>query len=360
MTTFKERTKQFWDWFTANEEKLSALVQRDRSVEGDGEADVSFVSEGVSLLSEDLHFNIGGDCEFTFAVNGKYEMFFLLPYVTANLPAKFLGKWSFFPYMQGTGGRQFGLRMFDVAVGNDKVMVSAVPDGDGRTAGLRFYAKEWAGLEDNKCYSAFYTLMELSIGEALANVCVSEVNRADSIEKGMFPLTELEQWMIERLCEDGKVPDPAERYFTYKIQPEDDGMPREDIFLGFTSCIPLLNGYDSGERSSYSVFEEFGAKPVFLYYQYDDSGAERGVLLDERNAIMDRLEAEVLGERGSGKEIGLILGGSVGERCFYIDLLLYDEPAFMNQARPLLSKTPHRIFCKAFEKDAREVLLTGR
>jgi len=131
-TTFTQRTQQFWEWFTANEQKLSELTQKRDS--DTGEIDVAFISQGVSLLSEHLHFNVGGNHEFTFAVSGNGALFYLLPYVTANLPEQFRDKWTFFPCMQGTGGQSFGFKMHDIMVNNDDVMVSAVQNEDGKSA----------------------------------------------------------------------------------------------------------------------------------------------------------------------------------------------------------------------------------
>jgi hypothetical protein len=198
----------------------------------------------------------------------------------------------------------------------------------------------------------------LNIGEALANICVNKVERASSLEDGMMPLTQLEQWMTDRFCEDGKIPDPAERYFTYERKPE-EGPPRTDIIIGFANYTPILSGYDNNKSEVYQTFAGFGAKPAFLYYYYENE-TELSAILDERNAIMDKLEAEALGERGSGREIGLVLGGAIGERCAYIDLLLYDEQAFIERARALLADTPYMIFCKEFQLEGEEFLLTDQ
>ena len=356
-TNFTERTEQFWNWFTANEEKLSQFAQN-RDQGDSGQAAIEFISEGVSLLSENLHFNIGGDHEFTFAVNANDALFFLLPYVTANLPEPFRDKWTFHPCMQGTGGQNFGFAMYETQVDTDRVMVSATPAEGGQTADLLFYAKEWESLEENNCYNAFYILMELSIGEALANACIEEVKKADSPTDDMFPLTQLEQWLLDTLCENGEAPDPANRYFAYSGKPDTENPQlRQDVFAGSTNYMTIINGYYGGKDNCYQTFAGFGAKPLFLYYYYDGE-ADRKTILNERYDLTDKLEAEVLGERGTGQEIGLMLGGAMGEYCAYIDLLLYDEQAFMEKARELLADSPYMIFCKEFYPDGQEFLLT--
>ena len=354
MSTFTQRVRDFWQWFTENEEKLSDLIANPNRM-GGSEDTVAFINHGIALLHEDLQFNMGGDHEFTFAVSGADERFFLLPYVTANLPEQFREKWTFFSCMQSVGGKEFGFQMHGTRAGNDDVMVLPVPDEEDKRADLRFFAAPWAELEDNNCYGAFYTLMEITIGEALAHSCVGEVTRADAAEEGMIPLTQLEQWMLDHLCKEGKVPDPAQNYFVYQLEPEDGPLPRKDIFIGSGHFAPIINGYYSGKDGSYDTFSAFGAKPVFLYYTYEN----RDTMLEERNALMDKIEAEVLGERGSGQEIGLVFGGAAGQRYAYIDLLLYDEAAFFEKIQALLQEFPRVMLCKEFRAEGEVRRLTN-
>ena len=351
-TTLVQRVREFWQWFSENEEKLSDLIEHPDRM-GGSEDTVAFINQGIALLHEDLQFNMGGDHEFTFAVSGTHERFFLLPYITANLPAQFRDKWTFFPCMQSVKGKEFGFQMHGTRVGNDDVMVSAVPDEEGKRANLRFFAAPWAELEEKNCYNAFYTLMEITIGEALAHSCVEDVTWAGAAEEGMIPLTQLEQWMLDNLCEDGKAPDPSQNYFVYQLQPGDEPQPRKDVFIGSGHCAPIINGYYAEKDECYDTFAAFGAKPVFLYFTYED----RDTVLEKRNALMDKIEAEVLGERGSGQEIGLMLGGAVGQNYAYIDLLLYDEPAVFEKLQALLADSPREILCKEFRAEGEVWLL---
>ena len=64
---FRKRVKDFWKWFTDNEEELSRIVENRGQLDG-GDA-VEFVTAGTNLIDEDVHFNLGGDYEFTFSPN---------------------------------------------------------------------------------------------------------------------------------------------------------------------------------------------------------------------------------------------------------------------------------------------------
>ncbi len=64
---FRKRVQDFWKWFTDNEEELSRIVENRGQLDG-GDA-VEFVTAGTNLIDEDVHFNLGGDYEFTFSPN---------------------------------------------------------------------------------------------------------------------------------------------------------------------------------------------------------------------------------------------------------------------------------------------------
>ncbi len=71
--TFRQRTAEFWQWFTDNEPRLAAMIEK--RGEEDVDKMVDFISGGVQLISGELNFNLGGDYEFTFTIEGKNYLF---------------------------------------------------------------------------------------------------------------------------------------------------------------------------------------------------------------------------------------------------------------------------------------------
>ncbi len=63
-------------------------------------------------------------------------------------------------------------------------------------------------------------------------------------------------------------------------------------------------------------------------------------MLDFRYELEDRLAAELLEPEG----LGLLLGGAIGTGTCYIDLLLFDESAFMEKIVPFLKDYPQYHF----------------
>jgi len=347
-TSFVERTAAFWRWFDKNEERLADMVKNRESY--DMEEVVAAYSEGVHIISEDIHFNVGGDYEFTFAVSGRDYLFYLLPYVVSNMPEKYRGKWHFYPYMQSTRGQDFGLRMHGANIDAGKVMISLSIEENASKADIQFYCKELASLPENECYSAFYVIMETIIGEGLTRACVGNVELAKKRGLTMFPLTKLEEKLVQKLCKDGKIPDPAEQYFTYQIEPREDDMLRSDIFIGTGNFGAIINDYYAGDGECFNDFAGCGATAAFLFYSYDKESEQKEVLT-QRYEIMDRLEAEVLGERGSEKIIGLMLGGAMGKQYAYIDMLLYDLQAFADKAHDVLKDYPRNFSLSEFKRN---------
>ena len=353
--TFRQRTEEFWQWFLVHEPELAALVEKHQ--EADTEEMIRLIAEGVSLISEEINFNIGGDYEFTFTVEGKNYLFYLLPWLVARMPEQLKGKWHFFPCMQGTGGESFGFQMYGKNVQLSNVMVGLKYHEEQNYFDVRFYDAQLASLGEDDCYNAFYIMMELTIGEAMSYIYIHQVDKADALEEGMFPLTKLEACITVALEEAKKeiLMRPDERYSIYQMQFESDKDLRYDMVIG-TTCFPeLLRDYFNESTEHADKLAACGAKAVFLVMPMGNAGHSE--MLKLRYELEDRLAEEILGEKGSGRENGILLGGTMGREHLYIDLLLYDMPAFMRQVGQLLDQYAYPFYLAEFRPESRLVAL---
>ena len=355
--TFRQRTAEFWQWFADNEPRLAAMIEK--RGEEDVDKMVDFISGGVQLISGELNFNLGGDYEFTFTIEGKNYLFYLLPWLVEQMPEQFRGKWHFFPCRQGTHGESFGFQMYGKDVQLDEVMVGLKYKEDQNYFDIRFYDEQLCSLDDNSCYNAFYIMMELTIGEALSHIYIGNVDKADGMEAGMFPLTRLEACMTVALEEAKKeiLTRPDERYSVYRMEFDTVKDLRYDMVIGTTCFSDLLQDYFNGETENADKLAACGSKAVFLVMPVGE--ADRSGMLKLRYEIEDRLTAEVLGKKGSGREIGILLGGTMGRDNLYIDLLLYDAPAFMEQASSLLGQYSYPFYLAEFRPESRLVALAN-
>ena len=224
---------------------------------------------------------------------------------------------------------------------------------------IRFYDEQLCSLDDNSCYNAFYIMMELTIGEALSHIYIGNVDKADGMEAGMFPLTRLEACMTVALEEAKKeiLTRPDERYSVYRMEFDTVKDLRYDMVIGTTCFSDLLQDYFNGETENADKLAACGSKAVFLVMPVGE--ADRSGMLKLRYEIEDRLTAEVLGKKGSGREIGILLGGTMGRDNLYIDLLLYDTPAFMEQASSLLGQYSYPFYLAEFRPESRLVALAN-
>ena len=349
--TFIERGNAFWSWFLENEEKLSDMVENNKEYETDDI--VSFVSDGVGIISDELHFNIGGNHEFTFTVEQRDYLFYLLPWLCSRMPAELRGKWKAFPYMQSTGGNSFGFGMYDARLKTDDVMVFAEYDEASNTFNLRFYEENLCALEDDECYSAFRVVSKITVGEGLARVYINNLEKAAEVEAGMIPLTELEKYMLDIIEKSGRqlITRPDERYSVYSLTPE-EGPLRYDVTSGASCFTRLVAEYYRGETETANSFAELGAQAMFLSTPAGENP------LELRHELEDALETEVLGVRGSGEEIGIVLGGAIGTENIYIDVLLYDKLLFEMRARDFLAGYKQSFLLCGFSQNGSRLKMT--
>jgi hypothetical protein len=171
----------------------------------------------------------------------------------------------------------------------------------------------------------------------------------------MFPLTELERRMRGEITASGKeiVSRPDGRYGAYTFTPQKKDALRYDVFTGVSSYMTLIDEYYEASTESADKLKRCGAEALFLLFPYYSAGKDPADLLELRREIESRLRSKVLGEQGSGEEMGVVLGGAMGGSCVYIDLLLYDAAGFEDKLRVLLSAYPYKFYLSEFRQKSR-------
>ncbi len=357
-TTFRQRADQFWQWFSDNEAHLAEMVEHHGRF--DSEEIVAFISQGVTLIGQDIPFNIGGNYEFAFAVEGQDYLFYLLPWLVARQPEALRARWHFSPYLPGSSQQDYALGIYGQQISMGEVQVAITYDEEHNRFDLRFYAAKLNQLAENERLNAFYMMMELTIGEGLSRVYIREAQPAAAPTADMFPLPQLQQEMAATLAaaEQKMEQQPGHRYSAYESQPRGCENLRDDVIFGISCFLPLVNQFYQEESSIADQLSHYGAVAAFLLFPYGETPPRE--VLDLRHALEDRLEQEVLGERGNGQEIGLLLGGAMGTQYAYIDLLLYDAPAFGQRLPSLLADFPYPCYLAEFWQQGQVVRLNKK
>ncbi len=336
---FRKRVEDFWKWFTANEARLSDMVENRN--EYDMNQVVTFISEGTDLLSEDVHFNIGGNHEFTFSVEGNSDLFYLYPYLVSRLPEQFKDKWKFYPSNPGMD-TPFSFAMYGVQIDMANVRVAAAYQEDQNNFTISFYETNLCSLPEAQSYNAYYIMMEIMLGEGLSYQYIANVERANALSDDMIPLPELRNHITETIKahENEVYENPQQIYTSYHFEPEESEELRYDVIVGSTNFEPLVAQYYQDSTKLFDHINQFGAQAVFLTFPHESEEDNRKKTLDFRYELEDRLEAELLEPDG----LGILLGGAIGQECCYIDLLLFDKPAFLKKIVPFLQAYPQYTF----------------
>lgn len=335
MLNFKERVTQFWEWFSEMESQLAEYVTNIKDYEA--EEMTAFFTSGLNHAIEGCAFEMGGKLEVNLSPEGSRAMAFLTSYLVANMPREYAGRWVFTPWKPPMRAAEMGIR--GKVISPDDVLVRVYRGKSENEFDLVFYNSELRGMSTEDAYHVFYLVMEMTLGENICMGYIGQVSMAEIREEGMIPLSYLEDYMRETLAAEGVELDvdhnPCLSYSGYGMEATDPDVPRFDIVVGFSRLPAVLHEYYRADTPNLDMLEENGVKVVYLEFERFDFDNHQ-TDLELRNQIADRLEAEVLGEACSGREIGIILGQAIGVRRCYIDLLLYDEEMFLETVAKVL------------------------
>ena len=330
------RVKEFWNWFVENEEKLSGMMCPNTMEEAD--AFMEFISKGTNLISEDMHFNIGGDHEFTFSVEGWPDLFIIYPYIISCMPECLKGKWKFFPFNPGKVG-SFAYRVHDTDVDMGKIMVKASYDEKRENFNIRYYDKNLCALPEENSDGNFHVILELVLGEGVSFKYVNGIERASGIEEGMIALSGLRQHIEETVKSHGHefFENPKDVYTGYQLTPKESDELRFDVIVGSTCLSSIVADYYHGSTEIFDHADGFGVQALYMVFQ---NGVGEDNILNFRHDLEDRITEEIL-EPGN---LGVITGGATGTEYSYIDLFVYDLRAFVKKVIPLLDEYPEYSF----------------
>lgn len=330
------RVKEFWNWFVENEEKLSGMMCPNSMEEAD--AFIEFISKGTNLISEDMHFNIGGDHEFTFSVEGWPDLFIIYPYIISCMPECLKGKWKFFPFNPGKVG-SFAYRVHDTDVDMGKIMVKASYDEKRENFNIRYYDKNLCALPEENSDGNFHVILELVLGEGVSFKYVNGIERASGIEEGMIALSGLRQHIEETVKSHSHefFENPKDVYTGYQLTPKESDELRFDVIVGSTCLSSIVADYYHGSTEIFDHADGFGVQALYMVFQ---NGVGEDNILNFRHDLEDRITEEIL-EPGN---LGVITGGATGTEYSYIDLFVYDLRAFVKKVIPLLDEYPEYSF----------------
>ncbi len=342
--SFKERVENFWNWFTENEEKLSNMIDniKNKTVANSDEI-TDFVRAGVSLISDELNFNFGGDYEFGFSCQKKQYIFYITPYLVSKLPSQFKDKWKFTPFQIGqSDGFSMNLPDVNKPIHISDIFVAVDYGSEINQTGfnLLLYNEHISKLDDNIAYETFFIMTNFAIGEATSSIYINKLVTSEEKLDHMIPLTDLKQNISDKLKESDRklFLNPKDRFITFKMEIEhDDKSPlRYEVNFGTTAFHELQNAYYAKNNKLNLALLKMGVFAGFIIMQ-DNEGINEKTLLNAQK-ITDEIVA-------SGTTINI--GRSIGA-FIYIDFIIYDMKDFFTKSTAIFKKYPYKFHLSYF------------
>ena len=332
------RVERFWNWFVDNEATLSEMIHP--KTQEDADEFMEFIHEGTALISENMNYNLGGDYEFTFSVEGWPDLFILYPYIISHMPESLKAKWKFNPFNRGTDAA-FGFRMYGTDIDTAKIMVRASYIEKTGSFQISYHEKGLNALPVNESDGAMWVILENTLGEGVSFKYIDSIEPAAKPKDGMIPLPELRKHIKETLeAHDRKFFDnPKDIYSTYKLNPQESDQLRYDVIIGSTCIDSIVADYYNDSTDIFDHVNSFGAQVVFIAFPNPDD-TDGNDILNLRHDIEDIISDKIL----EPMNLGQVIGGATGTHNSYIDLIVYDLITFIHVVKPLLAQYPNLSF----------------
>lgn len=345
-SSFRERACAFEDWFSHHEEKLAAACA-DRKLAA-GKEMASLLAQGAQKLGGGVTLSLTGRRSLTLDPGTDDTWLYLLPWLTARLQEK-NREWRFHAGKPGSRGRDYTVERETLLLDASEVLASLSYQADTNRFTISFYHDSLCNRTEEEALDAFRELLAHMLGDMTAYIYEGRLCRAEERKRGMRPLTELQEALAGALEAEGRelYSRADQQMAVYDFEPQENEELRFDILVGSTCYAGLNEDYYADNPARAQRLAGRGARACFLAFAYD---GEMEPMLAVRHELEERLENEVLGLRGSGRSAGLVLGGAVGTQCVYVDLLLYDEAAFREAARPVLGAYPYDFYLSDFRQ----------
>ena len=314
--TFKERVAQFWDWYSSVSQRFYQTIEDDKCPDLTDE-----VAENVQRLLSEFAWVFGPGPShqghsFTLSGEGNRHKQLLTRYWAECAPK--LSGWTFYPARQPTGidgycmevdGHQFGFAEFWLA---------PTIEEDRKRVRINVWHPYFGKLEDGKRWNLLFLVLDHLLGEYGVEQWIGTIDVSTDKPAGAIPIKELPALIAELQNREGwKKHPPGEEAGVYEIKNQHDAFPRGDVFVGSTTHLGLINDYMNANGQWNSPIAEYGAD--FAYLSIPGSWLLPGKEVEARGKIEDALDAALRDEKS-----GRWLGGAMGRRNAYIDLLLLD------------------------------------
>lgn len=332
--SFKERVTKFWQAFATEEAEVRSMM--DNKVAG--ETLLDFVNNILSIAFNEIYFEMGineeGKYELILTPEGDKAKLFQLHYWLSMAPPVVWEKWNFYSSKPGNSGFSHQLTMYDLTLHNDDVPIYYSVDTDRRKVDVQIVSPKMMTLEEDNRYSMFFIYLDRCIGEIYTMEYIGYIDFVEEIP--LLPVAYMSNFkdVISNIIADNdwaRPENPKGFYSVYRLDPSEskDWKLREDVQIGGTCCIPVINSYLKHDETLFRRFEKDGV--VFGFLFFDNTDVPKDSIVHFRGEIEDKII-----EITEPRKIAESIGGATGVHFSYMDFIIYDRDAFLPIAKDIL------------------------
>lgn len=337
---FSERVKEGWQTFLKGEAALRQKIDEKRN----SDELVAACLELLNPIFHDICFEMGYNGEkheLILTAEGDRAKLFPLIYFQKHAPKEVLNHWNIIVGRRPFNERKYCLQMFGQNISMEEVQVW-IEWQENKTAELFFYCEKLVPFlkeKENDAYWFMCVLLDQAVGEIPS---IRYINRFELLEQpkdgDSLSLDKLLDCLQKTLDLDAEEMFNAEKYCetytAYELKPNEDIKAgwRRDVFVGITSCVPLISEYLQGQSQIMDTFYQDGIIAGSLSYSVDCfTGEDRGKrILDFR----DQLEEDILAL--AGEDAVSFIGGASGIYCCYLDFIAWNPLKVLETAAEIL------------------------
>lgn len=316
-STFKQRVDKFWAWFEPVAQQYFDMIEDGRCGDLAGP-----IGKQVDVIWPDFQWVFGpgpvhrGGHSFTLSGGGDPHGQFLAQQWLQAAPE--LKGWTFYASRQPgdiTGDMQFDIEGHSFGIAD--LQLAPKLDEERQLVHVDVWHPEFCQASEGIRDTALFLILDEVLGEFGTGQWLGAINVVDAEPQEAIPSSLFRDYLHDLEVERGwrKLP-PTESYTSYQLPNPSNEFARSDTVVGTTSHMRLIEDFlEASGPLPEDPLEGSGAE--FAYIEFSSEVLPQGNEAEIRGQIEDSL-AEYLELHGR------VLGGAIGTRQSYIDLLLTD------------------------------------
>jgi len=351
VTSYKQRSKNFWESFCKEEVNLRSLI--DEGAQAEAVAKMRLMLDLISIETFELTNSKTDVCKYELVMSGSGDLttIFMIDYCLALKPEMLSEKWIF----HGTKprlGADFKVEMHGFSLGATDFLIYPSLNKEKYKVDIGIFCSKFIGLSKEKKLGLLFTSLDSSIGETYT---VAYIGKIDILYlkkpfKKYITLADLHQYIEETINQEGwaKLNNPIELCYAYGQKSENPEEIRNDIFTGYSHNMDTIQ-YFYNDKSWFKKISNFGVSLGFLFF--DNTAFSTKQISDYHNEFEEKIKKKL-----QTVNVATLIGWATGTRNSYIDFIIYDEAEFISLIKEL-NLTEEKLFYRNFMDESEVIKL---